>query len=52
MCVHAASGPIVRISHREVHIDDPEFYETLYNFNPQLDKMENAMGMFYGLVVY
>ena len=38
-------GPIVRINHQEVHIDDPDFYDKLYNFNPQLDKMKYAIGM-------
>jgi hypothetical protein len=44
-------GPIVRINHQEVHIDDLDFYDTLYNFNPQLDKMECAIGTYHSPVV-
>jgi hypothetical protein len=31
-------GPIVRINPEEIHIDDPEYFDTIYNFNPNLHK--------------
>ena len=31
MDMHAKYGPIVRISPREVHIDDPDYYNTLFS---------------------
>jgi cytochrome P450 len=38
--LHKKYGPIVRISPREVHIDDPEFYSTIYTNKHGLDKPE------------
>ncbi|GAB1740061.1 hypothetical protein NU219Hw_g4981t1 [Hortaea werneckii] len=35
--MHRRYGPIVRISPREVHIDDPAFFDTFYS-NSKLDK--------------
>lgn len=43
--MYLAAGPIVRINPFEIHINDPSFYDTLYNFNPQLDKREYSIGM-------
>lgn len=31
--MHRKYGPIVRISPREIHIDTPEFYDTVYSRN-------------------
>jgi cytochrome P450 len=38
--LHVKYGPIVRISPREVHIDDPDFYSTIYTNKRGLDKPE------------
>jgi hypothetical protein len=38
-------GPIVRINPFELHINDPEYYDSLYNFNPQLEKRTFYVGM-------
>lgn len=35
------AGPIIRINPNEVHIDDPEYYDTIYSHNLQLDKLES-----------
>ena len=39
------TGPIVRISPYELHVIDPAFYDTLYNFNPELEKRRYQIGM-------
>ena len=41
---HKKYGPIVRINPFEIHIDDPEYYDVLFNFNPHLWKRTFAIG--------
>ncbi|KAK3984634.1 cytochrome P450 [Cladorrhinum sp. PSN332] len=36
--LHAKYGPIIRISPQEVHVDDPDFYSTIYTNKQGLDK--------------
>ncbi|KAE8444705.1 hypothetical protein EG329_014363 [Mollisiaceae sp. DMI_Dod_QoI] len=36
--LHKQYGPIVRITPLEVHIDDPEFYDTIYSNSERRDK--------------
>lgn len=36
--LHEQYGPIVRITPLEVHIDDPEFYDTIYSNSERRDK--------------
>ena len=38
--LHKKYGPIVRISPWEVHIDDPDFYPTIYTSREGLDRPE------------
>ncbi|KAL2406813.1 Cytochrome P450 monooxygenase sdnE [Exophiala dermatitidis] len=38
--LHRKYGPIIRISPTELHIMDPEFFETLYARSPNLDKYD------------
>ncbi|KAK5127636.1 hypothetical protein LTR85_006977 [Meristemomyces frigidus] len=40
--LHQQYGPIIRVNPFEVHILDPSFYDTLYNFSPELDKRAYA----------
>lgn len=44
--LHAKYGPIVRINPRELHIQSPEFYETLYSANSKRDKWNWFMNSF------
>ncbi|KAL8646974.1 MAG: hypothetical protein Q9210_005828 [Variospora velana] len=39
--LHDRYGPIVRINPWELHIDDPEYYETIYGQSPPLDKLKH-----------
>ncbi|KAH8807528.1 cytochrome P450 [Xylogone sp. PMI_703] len=39
--LHKKYGPIIRINPTELHIDDPEYYETIYSNNLRLDKLEH-----------
>jgi hypothetical protein len=38
--LHAEYGPVVRIGPNELHVNDPSFYDSLYNFEPFLDRPE------------
>ncbi|KAK1140320.1 hypothetical protein N8T08_010455 [Aspergillus melleus] len=44
--MHERYGPIVRISPKELHIDDPEYYETIYSANRGLDKSAHVQDRF------
>ena len=41
---HKQYGPIVRINPSELHIDDPSYYDSLFNFDPHLEKRRFAVG--------
>ncbi|KAL2062093.1 hypothetical protein VTL71DRAFT_6359 [Oculimacula yallundae] len=38
--LHKQYGPIIRISPHELHVDDPEFYETLFSWTSPRNKYE------------
>ncbi|MCJ1403812.1 hypothetical protein MMC11_007035 [Xylographa trunciseda] len=40
---HKQYGPIVRVNPFEIHIDDPDYYDALFNFDPHLEKRVFAM---------
>lgn len=44
--MHRKYGPIVRISPYELHIDDPEYYDTLYSRDAPRNKSLHLTGMF------
>ncbi|KAJ5692351.1 cytochrome P450 [Penicillium macrosclerotiorum] len=44
--MHRKYGPIVRISPYELHIDDPEYYDTLYARDAPRNKYVHLVGMF------
>ncbi|KAJ6002330.1 cytochrome P450 [Penicillium canescens] len=44
--MHRKYGPVVRISPYELHIDDPEYYETLYSRDAPRNKSLHLTGMF------
>lgn len=37
------NSPIVRIGPNEVHVNDPEYYDSIFNFSPHLDKRKGAL---------
>ncbi|CZS92511.1 hypothetical protein WAI453_006722 [Rhynchosporium graminicola] len=44
--LHRKYGPIIRITPTELHIDDPDFYEQLYNRDGKRDKSAYFAGRF------
>ena len=41
---HKQYGPIIRINPFELHVDDPDYYDTLFNHDPHLWKRSFAIG--------
>ncbi|KAK2628812.1 hypothetical protein QTJ16_001915 [Diplocarpon rosae] len=44
--LHRQYGPIIRITPTELHIDDPDYYDTLYNSRGRRDKYAYFAGRF------
>ncbi|WYZ45823.1 hypothetical protein EsH8_IX_000048 [Colletotrichum jinshuiense] len=44
--LHKKYGPIIRITPTEIHIDDPEYFDTLYIRSGRRDKYEYMAGRF------
>ncbi|KAH8592532.1 putative cytochrome P450 [Bisporella sp. PMI_857] len=44
--MHKRYGPIIRINSHEIHIDDPEYYDELYNNTEKWDKYQPYMDQF------
>ncbi|KAJ9611203.1 hypothetical protein H2200_004386 [Cladophialophora chaetospira] len=40
------AGPIIRVNPNELHIDDPSFYDQLYNFSPDIDRPKVTLGKY------
>ncbi|KAI9720219.1 MAG: hypothetical protein M1812_003037 [Candelaria pacifica] len=47
--MHQKYGPIVRVNPNEVHFDDPEYYNKIYNNTGKWDKDDRAARQFFGM---
>ena len=41
---HKQYGPIIRINPFELHVNDPDYYDVLFNYDPHLWKRSFAIG--------